>query len=54
MRNTLMPALPVPIYLGPADLMMRHWLGEATPELDHLRADAACGGATSSREYSAG
>jgi hypothetical protein len=34
--------------------MMRHQVGEVAPELDHLRADAACGGATSSRKYSAG
>jgi hypothetical protein len=27
----------------PADLMMRHWVGEAVPELKHLHADAACG-----------
>jgi hypothetical protein len=40
-------------FSGPADLMMRHWGGEAGPELDHLRADAACDGATSCREYSA-
>ena len=42
------------IYHAPADLMMRHWVGEAAPELDHLRADAACSGATSSNKYSAG
>jgi hypothetical protein len=34
------------IFSGPADLMMRHWGGEAAPELDHLRADAACDRAT--------
>jgi hypothetical protein len=39
------------IYHAPADLMVRHWVGEAAPELDHLRADAACGGATSSGKY---
>jgi len=39
------------IYHAPADLMMRHWVGEAAPELDHQRADAACGGATSSSKY---
>ena len=36
------------IYREPADLMMRHWVAEAAPELDHLHADAAWGGATSS------
>ena len=41
------------IYRDPADLMMRHWVAEAAPELDHLHADAAWGGATSSRKYSA-
>ena len=41
------------IYHAPADLMMRYWVGEAAPELDHLRADAACGGGTSSSKYSA-
>jgi hypothetical protein len=40
------------IYRDPADLMMRHWVAEAAQELDHLHADAAWGGATSSRKYS--
>src|SRR5208283_5993105 len=40
------------IYHAPADLMMRHWVGEAAPELDHPHADAACSGATSSSKYS--
>ena len=31
---------------------MRHWVAEAAPELDHLHADAAWDGATSSRKYS--
>jgi hypothetical protein len=32
--------------------MMRHQVGEVAPELDYMRADAACGGTTSSRKYS--
>ena len=37
-----------------ADLRMGHWVAEAAPELDHPSADAAWGGVTSSRKYSAG
>jgi hypothetical protein len=36
-----------------ADLMMHHIVSKATPELEHLRADAACGGPSVSRKYSA-
>jgi hypothetical protein len=39
---------------GPADLRTCHWVAEGAPELDHLHADAAWGGATSSSKYSAG
>jgi len=41
------------IYRDPADLMMRHWVVAVAPELVHLHADAAWGGAISSRKYSA-
>ena len=33
-----------------ADLMMRRLVSEATPELEYLRADAACGGPSVSRK----
>jgi hypothetical protein len=33
--------------------MMRHLGGEAAPELEHLRTDAACGGPSANRKYSA-
>jgi hypothetical protein len=37
-------------YRDPADLMMRHWVAEAAPELDHLHGDAAWEGAISNRK----
>jgi len=36
-----------------ADWTIRYPVGEGTPELEHLRADEACGAPTISREYSA-
>jgi len=44
-------AQPVSALVCVAETVVR---AEASPELDHLCADAACDGATSSREYSAG
>jgi hypothetical protein len=38
----------------PADWMMRHLVGEATPELELLREGAALCGSSVSRKYSAG
>jgi hypothetical protein len=38
---------------SPADWMMRRLVGEATPELEHLREDAALCGPSVSRKYSA-
>jgi hypothetical protein len=39
------------IYRDAANLMMRHWVAQAAPELDYRHADAAWVGATSSRKY---
>jgi hypothetical protein len=38
---------------SPADWMMRHLVGEATPELEHLREGAPLCGPSVSRKYSA-
>jgi hypothetical protein len=38
---------------SPADWMIRHLIGEATPELEHLRGCVALCGPSASRKYSA-
>lgn len=42
------------IRYGRADWMVRHLIGEAMPELKHLRSDAAQGCLSVSRKYSIG